>query len=351
MREMTMTRTVKALAGLFAGVAMAALTAGDASAQQDFYRGKQITIHTSGSGSYEAYARLVAKYLPRYIPGEPTIVVKQLQGASGLKAANYIYNNAVKDGTEIAGTHGHIPTVPVFNSQGVQYDPNKLSWIGSVTKEVYIGYMWHTSPVTKFEEARTKESIVGGQAVGSMSIDIPILANAMMGTKFKIVTGYSGSNEARLALERGEINGVFGTAWTALNSAQPEWIKDKKVHIVAQFGFKRHKDMPDVPLITDFVLDPKDKKALEAFLARQETGKPFFGPPGMPADRLAILRTAFDKAVNNPELVADAIKQELDVIEPMTGQEIEKFVAEMSKTPPEYAKRIEDALAAYTAKK
>jgi tripartite-type tricarboxylate transporter receptor subunit TctC len=348
---MTMTRTVKVLAGLFAGVAMAALTAGDASAQQDFYKGKQISIFTSGTGSYEAYARILAKYLPRYIPGEPSIVVKQLQGASGLKAANYIYNNAPKDGLEIAGTHGHIPTVPVFNDQGVQYDPTKLSWIGSITKEVYIGYMWHTSPVKKFEDARTKESIVGGQAIGSMSIDIPILANAMMGTKFKVVTGYSGSAEARLALERGEINGVFGTAWTALNSAQPEWIKDKKVNIVAQFGFKRHKEMPDVPLITDFVLDPQNKKALEAFLARQETGKPYFAPPGVPADRLAILRTAFDKAVNNPEFVAECIKSDLDVDDPMTGQEIEKFVAEMAKTPPELAKRIENALAAYAAKK
>jgi tripartite-type tricarboxylate transporter receptor subunit TctC len=346
-----MTRTVKVLTGLFAGVAMAALSAGAANAQQDFYKGKQISIFVSGTGSYEAYARLVAKYLPRYIPGEPTIVVKQLTGASGLKAANYIYNNAPKDGLEIAGTHGHIPTIPVFNDQGVQYDPTKLSWIGSVTKEVYIGYMWHTSPVKKFEDALTKESIVGGQAVGSMSIDIPILANAMMGTKFKIVTGYSGSAEARLALERGEINGVFGTAWTALNSAQPEWIKDKKVNVIAQFGFKRHPEMPDVPLITDFVKNPDDKKAVEAFLARQETGKPYFAPPGVPADRLAILRTAFDKVVSNPDFVAECVKADLDVIEPMTGQEIEKFVAEMAKTPPAVAKRIEDALAAYSAKK
>ena len=346
-----MTRTVKVLAGLFAGVALAALTAGDASAQQDFYKGKQISIFVSGSGSYEAYARHLAKYLPRYIPGEPSIVVKQLQGASGLKAANYIYNNAPKDGLEIAGTHGHIPTIPIFNDQGVQYDPNKLSWIGSITKEVYIGYMWHTSPVKNFAEARTKTAIVGGQAVGSMSIDVPILANAMMGTQFKVVTGYSGSAEARLALERGEINGVFGTAWTALNSAQPEWIKEKKVNIIAQFGFKKHKEMPDVPLITDFVIHPEDKKAVEAFLARQETGKPYFAPPGLPPERLALLRRAFDATVKDPHFLAETHKANLEVTDPMTGEDIAALVEKVSRTPPAYAQRIEDVFTAFSARK
>ena len=343
-------RSVRRIAGILCGTAVV-LVAGTALAAEDFYKGKQITILVSGGGTYDAYARLMAKYMPKYIPGEPNFVVKNMSGASGLRAANHIFNNSPKDGTEIAGTHGHIPTIPIFTSQGIQYDPAKLSWIGSATREVYIGYAWNTSPVKSMDEARVKESIFGGQAVGSMSIDIPILANAMMGTKIKIVTGYSGSAEARLAMERGEIHGVFGTAWTTLTSSQPEWLKEKKITVIAQFGKTRYKEMPDVPLLLDYVNDPEDRKALEVFLSRQETGKPYFAPPGIPADRLAILRRAFDASVKDPELREEAAKAELDVIDPMTGEEIAAFVAEMSKTPPSYAKRIEDIFAKFSEKK
>jgi tripartite-type tricarboxylate transporter receptor subunit TctC len=319
-----------------------------ASAAEDFYKGKTISIMVSGTGTYESYARFLAKYMPKYIPGEPNIIVKNLSGASGLKAANYIYNNAPKDGTEIAGTHGHIPTIPYLNDQGVQYDPLKFNWIGSVTKEVYIGYAWNTSPVQSMDEALTKQSVFGGQAIGSMSIDIPILANAMMGTKFKVVTGYSGSAEARLAMERGEINGVFGTAWTALLSSQPDWLRDKKVKVIAQFGEKKHKDMPDVPLLLDYVKNPDDRAALALYLARQETGKPYFAPPGVPADRMAILRNAFDKTVHNPDFVAEVTGANMDVTDPMNAQEVAAFVQEKSKAPKSYAKRIDDIFSAYS---
>jgi tripartite-type tricarboxylate transporter receptor subunit TctC len=331
------------LAALLSGV----MAAGQATAAEDFYKGKTININVSGSGSYEAYARFLAKYMPKYIPGEPNIVVKQMLGASGLKATNYIANVAPKDGTELAGVHGQIPTQPLFSKEGIQYDPRKLSWIGSATKETYIAYMWHTSPVQSMEDARVKESIVGGQALGSMSIDIAILANEMMGTKFKIVTGYSGSQETRLAVERGEINGHVGTAYTTILSENPEWLKDKKIKIIAQFGLKKHKDMPDVPLLIDYVIKPEDKEAVKLFLSRQETGKPYFGPPGIPADRLAILRTAFDKAVHDPAFVEDVTKARLDVTEPMTGKEMEEFVDQMYKIPPSAGERINAAFAKF----
>jgi tripartite-type tricarboxylate transporter receptor subunit TctC len=336
---------------LSAVAGMLALAAAPASAADDFYKGKVISIHTSGSGSYEAYARLLAKYMPKYIPGEPTIIVKNMSGASGLKAANYIYNVAPKDGTEIAGTHGQIPLQPLFSTEGIQYDPSKLSWLGSATKETYIAYMWNTSPVQSMEEARVKESIVGGQALGSMSIDIAVLANEMMGTKFKIVTGYSGSQETRLAVERGEIHGHVGTAYTTILKENPEWITDKKIKIISQFGLTKHKDMANVPFLLDYVIKPEDKEAVKLFLSRQETGKPYFAPPGIPKDRLEILRKAFDSAVNDPGFVGDANKQSLDVIDPMNGPEMEEFVARMMKTPTAYGKRIDDTFRAWAKNK
>jgi tripartite-type tricarboxylate transporter receptor subunit TctC len=314
---------------------------------EDFYKDKTITINVSGSGTYDRYARLVGEYLTKYIPGHPTVVVKQMSGASGLKATNYIYNNAPKDGTELAGTHGHIPTIPFFRKQGVHYDPTKLGWIGSATKEVYIAYVWHTSPVQSMEDARVKTIDVGGQALGSMSVDAAVLANATMGTKFKIITGYAGSAETALAVERGEINGHMGTTYTNLLSSHPDWIKDKKAKIIAQFGTKKYKAMPDVPLLTDYILKPDDKKAVQLFLARQETGKPYFAPPGIPPERLKILRDAFDKAVHDPQLIEEAHKANLDIDDPMTGDDIEKFIAEVFSSPPSYAKRINDIFAKF----
>ena len=239
----------------------------------------------------------------------------------------------------------------MFNSEGVQYDPAKMPWIGNPTKEVFIGYVWHTSPVQSLEEARTKEAVVGGQSVGAMSVDIAILANAMMGTKFKIVTGYGGSAETMLAVERGEVNGHLGTPWTTLSASKPDWIKQKSVKVIAQFGQTRHKDLPDVPLLLDYVIKPEDRSALEAFLARQETAKPYFVPPGTPADRVTTLRRAFDSVVKDAEFLAEVAKAGFDVTEPMTGEAMEALVARMSKVPPAYTDRINDAFAAFGAKK
>jgi tripartite-type tricarboxylate transporter receptor subunit TctC len=330
-------------------VGFLAVAAVPAVAADDFYKGKTISIQVSGGGNYEAYARLMAKYMPKYIPGEPVMVVKNMQGASGLKAANYLYNVAPKDGTEIAGTHGHIPLLQLFNTDGVQYDSNKLSWIGSATKETYINYMWHTSPVQSIEDARVKEAIVGGQALGSMSVDIAVLSNEMVGTKYKIVTGYTGSNEVKLAVERGELNGHGGT--TSILRENADWIAEKKIKVISQFGLTKYKALPDVPLLIDYVIKPDDRRALELFLARQETGKPYFAPPGVPKERLEILRKAFDAALKDPGFLADVASQQLDFADPLTGPEVEAFVARMMQTPAAYGKRIDDTFKAFAAAK
>jgi tripartite-type tricarboxylate transporter receptor subunit TctC len=343
-----MKRTIASLVAVVGALGFAATSA---QAAEDFYKGKTINIEVSGEGTYENYARILGKYLTKYIPGNPTVIVKTMLGASGLKATNYIYNVAPKDGTDIAGVHGQIMTQPMFNPEGVQYDSTKLNYIGNITRETFIGYVWHTSPVQSMEEARQKEAIVGGQAVGSMSIDMAIMANAMMGTKFKIVTGYKGSQETRLAVQRGELNGHFGTAYTTITSENPDWLRDHLIKIIAQFGEVKHKAMPDVPLLLDYVITPEDKAALRLFLSRTETGKPFFAPPGIPADRLAILRKAFDQSIKDPSFLADCEKLTLDVNQPMSGEELQAYIGKLMQTPPSAVDRINKVMAAYKEKK
>jgi tripartite-type tricarboxylate transporter receptor subunit TctC len=342
-----MARVVSRLAFVLAALLAAA---GPAFAADDFYKGKQITIFASGTGTYEAYARFFARHLPKYLPGEPTVIVKSLTGAAGLKAANYIYNNAPRDGTEIAAVHGQIPTVPFLDSTGVQYDPNKLGWLGNSTKEVYIGYMWQTSPVQSFDEALKKESIVGGPSLGSASIDLPVLANALVGTKFKIVSGYASQEEVQIAIERGEVNGLMGTSWTTINRTHPDWIKDKKISIIAQFGQTKHKELQDVPLMLDQAKG-ENRQALALYLARQETARPWLAPPGLPPERLALLRKAWSSVIKDKDFLADVTKADLELVEPMSGEELQAFVAKMSETPKSAIELLNKTFAGYSEKK
>ena len=219
------------------GILLCALAS--AAVAEDFYKGKQIKIISSSATVYADYSRALAKYMPRHIRGQPLMIVQIMAGASGLTASNYLYSSAPRDGTVIAGTHGQIPTEPLLNPQGVHFDANKLSWIGSVTRDTYVGYVWHTSSVQSLEETKTKELLVGGQAVGSMSVDMPILGRDLFGLKFKIITGYTGATETKLALQRGEINGHLGTVWSDVKRSNADWLRDKKIKVITQFGFCR----------------------------------------------------------------------------------------------------------------
>ena len=196
---------------------------------EDFYKGKQIRmlIGTDAGGAYDVYARALSRHMGRHIAGEPTFVLQNMPGAAGLQAANFIANVAPRDGTVIAGTPNAIPTASLTNPGQVKFDPNKLSWIGSATKELYIGYVWHTAPIKSFEDARTTEALLGGVSVGSFSTDAGILASELFGMKFKTITGYKSSPEIQLAVERGEVHGVMGTAYSALKLAQAKWLSDE----------------------------------------------------------------------------------------------------------------------------
>jgi tripartite-type tricarboxylate transporter receptor subunit TctC len=323
------------------------------SAADDFYKGKQITIVSSANSgtTYDLYSRTLAKYLTKYIPGNPTFIVQNMQGAGGLKAANYIANNAPKDGTVIAGTHPVIPIAPLTTPADAQYDANKLSWIGSATRELYVGYVWNTAPVKTYAETLEKEVLVGSTGPGSFSADMPILSNELLGTKFKLISGYPGSPQTQLAIQRGEVQGVMGTAWVSLKRTEPTWISENKIRILVQYGFKRNPQLSaDVPAFIDFAKTEADRQAIKFMVARLDHGKPYFGPPGMPADRLDILRRAFDKVVKDPDFIADLSKQDGEVDGPMTGEELAAVVAEEAATPPAVVKRIEEAISKYVGR-
>ena len=320
----------------------------------DFYKGKQVTLINGGAPGtvYDTYGRILAEYLPKYIPGNPAIVMQFMAGASGLTAANYVAKQAARDGTVIAAGISNLPTTPLLSPDAVQFDANKLSWIGSITKDVFVGFVWYTAPIKTYEEAKTTEVTMGGTAtVGSASFEYAILSNHLFGTKLKLITGYKDTLETKLAIEKGEVNGTFANLWSELKVSRPAWIKEQKVRIITQFGFSKLAELPDIPLFIDQAKTAADRQILELLLARQEFAKPYFAPPEVPADRINILRRAFDATLKDPAFLADLSKAQLDAEGPMTGEQLAAITSKLLATPPDVPKRIDAIFSEYRAKK
>jgi tripartite-type tricarboxylate transporter receptor subunit TctC len=334
-----------------AALAVCSLALSPAQAAEDFYRGKQIRIIVGidPGGTFDTYARMLAKHLGRHIPGEPAFIIQNMPGAASVKVSNYMFNGAPKDGTVIAATHPSIPTARLTNPNAAEFDPTKFAWIGSATKELYLGYLWHSAPVASLEEATRKQALLGGVAVGSFSVDMAILANAYFGTKFKIVNGYKSSPEIQLAVEKEEVHGVMGTAWNALKTSRAAWVQEKKIRMMVQYGLSRHPLFPDVPLYMDFAKDNAQRQAITFMLGNLTHGKPYFAPPDTPADRLAILRKGFDATVKDPEFLKDVQTAGIEIDDPMTGQELTKLVAEEAGTPPAIVEGIKSIIEKYSA--
>ncbi len=343
----------------FAGPAFAIMIAIVASAkatqaaEDDFYKGKQIrlVISSGPAGVYDTFARLIARFLPAHLPGRPTIVVQNMPGASGLRATNYLYNNAPRDGTVIAGVHNGIPTAPFEEPKQTHFDVNKLSWIGSISEDPFVGYVWHTSPVQTYEAAKTSEVVIGNASINSMGAKMAILSNTLFGTKFKLVIGYEDSAKVKLALERGELQGTFGNSWGDLKTQQPDWIRDRKVTIIVQHGYHRDPDLPEVPLIIDQAKNDADRQALDLLLERQKFARPYVAPPGVPRDRLELLRRAFDATVKDPDFTAAVHAVRLAVDHPMTGEQLTEEIARLSATPAAVTGRLSKLFDEYLASK
>src|SRR5262245_26873528 len=278
-------------------VAALALAASAASAQSpaDFYRGKtiELDIGTSVGGGYDLHGRLLARHMGKHMPGNPTIVPKNVEGAGGLRLANMLYNTAPRDGTTFGVILRAVPFEPMFGNKSAQFDPTRLTWIGSPSNEVSICVAWHTSGVATLDDLLTTDLTVGSLGTSSdLSIFAKII-NGVFGTRMKIVHGYPGGNEVMLAVERGELGGRCAWSWSAAKATRRAWIEQKRVNIFVQTALSKHHELPDVPLIIDIAKSEADRDILKLIFARQEFAWPYVAPPGVPSDRVAALRKAF----------------------------------------------------------
>jgi tripartite-type tricarboxylate transporter receptor subunit TctC len=312
---------------------------------EQFYAGKNIdfVIGYPPGGSNDTWARLVTRHLGKYIPGNPTIVPRNTPGAGSFLAVNQVFNVAPKDGTVIAIGAPTIALDEKLGTQGVRFKTAELNWIGRVDSLINMVFMWKTSPVKTFADALKIESTLSGTGVGSTVSIFPTVMNHVFGTKFKLVMGYKGSNEAMLAVERGEVEG-HSTSYTALKVAHPDWIREGKVTILVQFALKRHLEMPDIPTAVDLARNDEERTILSAVVNAAEVGTAFFTTPAVPADRLNALRRAFDATMKDPEFHADVERTRL-AINPIPGEELQHLVADVSNLPPHLVEKVR---AAYT---
>jgi tripartite-type tricarboxylate transporter receptor subunit TctC len=317
----------------FTSVAFAAPFA-SAQSPADFYKGRNVDLYIGYSvgGAYDLYARVIARHLGKHIPGNPTIVPKNMEGAGSLRLANWLYNVGPKDGTAVATIGRGTAFDPLLGSKGAQFQADRFTWIGSANNEVSVCVAWKTSGISKLEDVLAKELIVGGTGQAADTDQFPRVLNGVLGTKFKIVTGYPGGNDVTLAMERGEVKGRCGWSWSSVVATHKRWIDDKSIIVLAQLSLDKHPDLPDVPLIMDFAKSEDQQRMFKLIFARQVMGRPYLAPPGVPADRAEALRKAFMETMQDPEFLAEAEKSQLE-INPVAGTEVEKLVKDLYQTP------------------
>jgi tripartite-type tricarboxylate transporter receptor subunit TctC len=269
--------------------------------------------------------------------------VQNQPGAGSLAMTNALYNNGPFDGTVIGASFNGMPTTPLLEPAGARFDANKLNWLGSTNRETQITYVWHTAPVEKLADLYTTTLIVGAQAPGSTQYDFPVLLNHLFGTRFKVVTGYESTPKIHLAMESGEVQGNGATNWSTVKALNSNWLTEKKIRIIVQWGLKKNPELPDVPLVLDLAKTPSDRQALELALARLEFGRPFFLPPNVPPERVEALRRAFDATMKDPAFLADAHKSKIEV-DALTGEQVAALVEQVSRTPADTVARVRAAM-------
>jgi tripartite-type tricarboxylate transporter receptor subunit TctC len=300
----------------------------------DFYRGRTVTLIVgySAGGGYDTYSRILARHLGRHIPGNPTIVVQNMPGAGSLKMTNFLYNVAPKDGSTIGIFSRGMAMEPLIGGTNVSFDSTKMTWLGSGTNEVSVFVTWHTSPVKTWHDVVTKDFTVGGEGSGSDPDTYALLLKNAFGAKLRLITGYPGTAEIAIALERGEVDSRASWSWSSLKTLKPNWIAEKKVNFPVQLNLTKGSELQDVPLITEFATSDKQRQMLKLILSRQEMARPYAAPPGIPGDRKAALRKAFDETWADPELLAE-MKARGQEVNPVSGAALDKLIGELYATP------------------
>jgi tripartite-type tricarboxylate transporter receptor subunit TctC len=310
----------------------------------DFYRGKRIRfiVGSAGGGGYESYSRIVMRVMARYIPGEPSYVIENMPGGGGLLAPNYLFNRSPRDGSEIGMAERAAAFEPLLNPEtgAAKFDALAFGWIGSPQRETGLVLLREPSPIKSFADLKQHEVIVSGTSRTSAPSVYPRVLNALFGTQFKVVEGYRSSNEALLALERGEVEGhVSGSSSGTLRAQVAPWLTEGKVRMMLQLALIQDTSLPDLPVVTENVASEEQREALELVFAQQTMAWPLLAPPGIPADRLAALREAFARTMSDPDFLASAGQQKLEV-HPVSGTAIEALLKRVYATPPGLVKRV-----------
>jgi tripartite-type tricarboxylate transporter receptor subunit TctC len=322
--------TLGVLAGTLAGICMM----GTGAAQPVSYEGKTVRmiIPAGAGGGYDTYARVLAGHLGNHLPGKPNIINQNMPGASGMIATNWgASENAPKDGSVIVATYNGLLLEPLFGNEKAKFDPRKFEWIGSIGKQQQICVTWHTSPIKSIDQAKQREIIVSATGATGNAATMPKMLNTMLGTKFKVVTGYT-TPESRLAVERGEAEGICGLSYSTLKASNPDWILNKRINVLVQTGATAQAGLESVPLLINLVSDADTKKVLEVLAAPEEMGRPFFMPAGTPKPYVDAMRKAFDATLKDPEFLAEAEKARLEV-DPLTGAQMENLLKSAYETP------------------
>jgi tripartite-type tricarboxylate transporter receptor subunit TctC len=304
----------------------------------DFYRGKsvRVLIGVGVGGDYDVQARFLARHIGRHIPGAPSAVPENMTGAGGLKMTNYLYKLAPKDGTVIGIIANNFPALQAASGQGVQFDAVKFQWLGAMTRETNTMVVWHTTGVRTVDDMRRTEVAAGASGRGAITYTFPAMMNDLLGTKFKIVTGYAGGNEINLAMERGEVAARINS-WASWKITKPDWLRDKKIVIIAQGG-RRSPELSDVPSVEDLARSEADRQVIRMLMSGASLGRPFTAPPGVPAARIAALRAAFAETMTDETFRAEAAAAKME-LDPLSGNEMQAMMDELLKTPPAVAER------------
>jgi tripartite-type tricarboxylate transporter receptor subunit TctC len=307
----------------------------------DFYAGKTVNvlIGVGVGGEYDLQARLVARHLGKHIPGHPTVLPQNMTGAGGLKMINYLYTVAPRDGTNIGMIQNAFPALQAAGLPGVQFDAGKLQWLGTIAAVNETMAVWHTAGVKSIEDVRKRETVAGASGRGAITFTYPAMMNELLGTKFKIVTGYPGGNQINLAMERGEVEARNNT-WSSWKATKPDWLRDKKIFVIAQAG-PRAADL-DAPSVEDLARDPQQRQLIELVVSGTQLGRPF-ATNAAPPERVAALRAAFAATMKDPEFLAEAARSGFEV-EPVLGEPMQRIVDKVLATPKDVAVRAKALL-------
>lgn len=320
----------------------AAMHAARAQSVADFYRGQSISmvVSSSAGGGYDTLSRAVAKYLGKHIPGNPSVIVRNMPGAGGILAMNYIANVAPRDGLTIGQVQNNTPFEPLFGTKEADYDATKLIWLGTPSVETGLLIVWHTSKIKTLDDAKKMQLTAGSSGANSAPSFYARLLKELLGLKIKIVVGYPGQNEAYLAMERGELNSFGVTFWSSLTSTRADWIKEKKIRILVQYGPEKEAALPGVPYGPDLVKNEDDKKLFEAAYAPLSAGRPFVAPPGLPPERAAALRSGLLATFKDPEFLAEAVRTRLVINKPTSGEAMQAQIARVYQMPERILDRL-----------